>query len=68
MPSTVLIAFGALASVFGLLSLVAHVVMILWTYSDAGDNSGHPALLWALVVLFAPLLGFVLYLLIGRNR
>lgn len=59
---------GALTSVFGLLSLLVHVAMILWTYSDAGKNSSHPAVLWALVVLFAPLIGFILYFIIGRNR
>jgi phosphotransferase system glucose/maltose/N-acetylglucosamine-specific IIC component len=59
---------GALVSVFSLLSLIVHGAMILWTYSDAGENSSHPAVLWAIVVLFAPLIGFVLYFLIGRDR
>ncbi|MGZ0746488.1 PLDc N-terminal domain-containing protein [Haloparvum sp. AD34] len=59
---------GILTSVFGLLSLLVHVAMILWTYSDAGKNSSHPAVLWALIVLFAPLIGFVLYFVIGRDR
>lgn len=70
MVSAIALQFGigALASVFGLLSLLVHVAMILWTYSDAGSNSSHPAVLWAVIVLFAPLIGFVLYFLIGRNR
>lgn len=62
------LGIGALVSVFGLLSLLVHVAMILWTYSDALTNSSHPAVLWAVIVLFAPLIGFVLYVLIGRNR
>lgn len=70
MHSAIALQFGigALMSVFGLLSLLVHIAMILWTYSDAGENSSHPAVLWAIIVLFAPLIGFVLYFLIGRNR
>jgi len=65
---TLQFGIGALMSVFGLLSLLVHVAMILWTYSDAGKNSSHPAVLWALVVLFAPLVGVILYFILGRNR
>jgi lipid-A-disaccharide synthase-like uncharacterized protein len=41
--------------------------MIAWTYSDAQSRSEHPPILWALVVFFAPLLGILLYLIIGRD-
>jgi RsiW-degrading membrane proteinase PrsW (M82 family) len=41
--------------------------MIVWTYSDAESRSDHPPVLWALVVFFAPILGLLLYLIIGRN-
>ncbi|PSP36954.1 hypothetical protein BRC66_07395 [Halobacteriales archaeon QH_2_66_30] len=34
----------------------------------AKQNSEHPAFLWAVVVFLAPLLGLVLYFLVGRNR
>lgn len=41
--------------------------MVVWTYSDARQNSSHPAFLWAVVVFLAPLLGLVLYFILGRN-
>ncbi|GGL68373.1 PLDc N-terminal domain-containing protein [Halocalculus aciditolerans] len=51
-----------------LLFIVFVVVLPLWTYSDAAENSTQPAFLWALVVFLAPLLGLLLYVLLGRNR
>lgn len=51
-----------------LLFIVFVVVLPLWTYSDATENSTQPAFLWALVVFLAPLLGLLLYVLLGRNR
>lgn len=50
------------------LTFVGQVVLMIWTYSDATDNSSHPAVLWTLVVLFAPLFGVMLYLLFGRDQ
>jgi len=44
------------------------IAMVFWTYSDAKTNSEHPAFLWAVVVFLAPLLGLVLYFIVGRNR
>lgn len=44
------------------------IAMVFWTYSDAKQNSEHPAFLWAVVVFLAPLLGLVLYFLLGRNK
>lgn len=59
------------ASFVGLLFFVlftlVHLALIVWAYSDAQQNSTHPAFLWAIVVFLAPLLGLVLYLLLGRN-
>lgn len=54
--------------VLSLLTFVAQIALVIWTYNDAADNSSHSAILWALVVLFAPLLGVVLYLLLGRDQ
>ncbi|WP_096391223.1 PLDc N-terminal domain-containing protein [Halopenitus persicus] len=70
MPSSILLQDGAMAFVFlfGLLLLAVQVALIVWTYSDAQRNSSHPAFLWAIVIFFAPLLGIVLYLLLGRDR
>jgi len=54
-------------SVFAMLFLLVHIALIIWTYTDAGDNSDQPAYLWAIVVFLAPLLGLVLYFLLGRE-
>ena len=59
---------GAVAGLFGLLLLLAHIALIYWTYTDAQSNSDQPAFLWAIVVFLAPLLGFVLYFLLGRGK
>ncbi|WP_280537985.1 PLDc N-terminal domain-containing protein [Halopenitus sp. POP-27] len=69
MPSSILLQEGAMAIVFlfGLLMLAVQIALIVWTYSDAQRNSSHPAFLWAIVIFFAPLLGIVLYLLLGRD-
>lgn len=61
-------AAGGIAVLFGLLVLLVTLAMIVWTYSDAQNNSSHPAFLWAIVVFLAPLLGLVLYLLLGRDQ
>ncbi|MGZ0747142.1 PLDc N-terminal domain-containing protein [Haloparvum sp. AD34] len=70
MPSPVV--FQGAAAGFGLLVALllfaAHIALIFWTYSDAQKNSSHPAFLWAIVVFLAPLLGIVLYLLLGQDR
>jgi len=39
----------------------------LLVYQDAEKHSQHPAFFWAIVVFLAPLLGLVLYFLLGRN-
>ena len=54
--------------VLSLFTFVVQIALVTWTYNDATDNSSHSAILWALVVLFAPLLGVVLYLLLGRDQ
>lgn len=51
-----------------LVMLFITIALIWWVYSDAKENSSHPAFLWALVVFFAPLLGLVLYMLLGRDQ
>ena len=69
MPSNLLLqsrAAGGVAFV-ALLFLVVAIALIGWTYTDAQKNSSHPAFLWAIVVFLAPLLGIVLYLLLGRD-
>jgi uncharacterized membrane protein YhaH (DUF805 family) len=60
-------AAAGIALLISLVFLVVHLAMIVWTYSDAESRSDHPPILWALVVFFAPILGLLLYLIIGRN-
>jgi hypothetical protein len=54
--------------VLSVLTFVVQIALVLWTYNDATDNSSHPAILWAIVVLFAPFAGVVIYLLFGRDQ
>ncbi|AFK20207.1 hypothetical protein E6P09_14130 [Haloferax mediterranei ATCC 33500] len=58
---------GGGAFVLFFLIFLVTIGMVVWTYSDARKNSSHPAFLWAVVVFLAPLLGIVLYVLLGRN-
>jgi RsiW-degrading membrane proteinase PrsW (M82 family) len=60
-------AAAGIALLISLVILVVHLAMIAWTYSDAQTRSEHPPVLWALVVFFAPILGLLLYLIIGRD-
>ncbi|SFR52336.1 MULTISPECIES: PLDc N-terminal domain-containing protein [Halorubrum] len=60
-------AAAGIALLIGLVFLVVHLAMIAWTYSDAESRSDHPPILWALIVFFAPVLGILLYFVIGRN-
>ena len=60
-------AAAGIALLISLVFLIVHLAMIVWTYSDAQKRSEHPAVLWALVVFFAPILGLLLYLIIGRD-
>ena len=50
-----------------LIFLALFLAVTYWVYRDAQKNSQHPAFLWALVVFLAPLLGLVLYFLLGRK-
>lgn len=71
MPASVPLQSGAAGGVVALIGIVMFlgvIAMVLWTYSDAQQNSPHPAFLWAIVVFLAPLLGIVLYLILGRER
>ncbi|MCL2198780.1 MAG: hypothetical protein FWB80_07640 [Defluviitaleaceae bacterium] len=39
----------------------------LWTYHDARVKSQHPPIVWALLVVLVPnMMGFIVYLLVGR--
>ena len=67
MPSTIPLQAAGVASIM-LLLFVVSLLLVFWVYTDAKKNSEHPAFLWAVVVFLAPLLGLVLYFVLGRNR
>lgn len=58
---------GVAAFLVFIILTILFIGMIVWVYKDAERNSNHPAFLWAIVVFLAPLLGLVLYFLLGRN-
>ena len=51
-----------------LLSLFVLIALAYWTVNDARANSSQPPFLWGMVVVFAPFLGFLLYLVVGRDK
>ncbi|SDJ66747.1 PLDc N-terminal domain-containing protein [Natronorubrum texcoconense] len=68
LPNIVLQQGGAaIGFLFFIVFTVIFLAMVVWVYTDAEQNSDHPAFLWAIVVFLAPLLGLVLYFLLGRN-
>ncbi|RKD93854.1 PLDc N-terminal domain-containing protein [Halopiger aswanensis] len=68
MPSIIVAAgVGVFAFMIFAVLMLVYLGMVVWTFSDAQQNSTHPAFLWAIVVFFAPLLGLVLYVLLGRD-
>jgi hypothetical protein len=55
---------------FGLLGLLWFVLWI-WALIDAIQNprlSGNERIVWVLVIIFVPIIGSLLYLLVGRGR
>lgn len=67
MPSTIALQSAGGVILVWLLFMLMFLALVVWTYSDAQQYSSHPAFLWALVVFLAPVLGLVLYLLVGRD-
>jgi len=47
-----------------LASLVVSIYMVYWTYKDASRRGMDSPELWAIIVLFGNLVGFVLYLIV----
>ncbi|EMA46467.1 PLDc N-terminal domain-containing protein [Halobiforma nitratireducens] len=69
MPSlTVAAAAGGIGLLLFVAFTIAYLALVAWTYADAQQNSEHPAFLWTIVVFLAPILGLVLYLILGRGR
>lgn len=54
-----------------LLLLIPAILFIglpLWTYLDAQKHSSNSPPLWALLVFLVPLIGLILYFLLGRDK
>nr|WP_233168097.1 hypothetical protein [Paenibacillus roseus] len=60
---------GIFSILFMLFSLIFHIALCVWTYRDATRNgrSFEFALLAVVAVLFFPIVGFIVYLLIRSN-
>ena len=59
-----------LALPFGLMGLL-WLVLWIWALIDAIQNprlSGNERIVWVLVIIFVPILGPLIYLLVGRGR
>ena len=54
--------------VFSLVTIGLAVSIALWVYEDAKVKSDQSPVLWLLVVLFASLIGIILYLAVGRTN
>ena len=68
MPSMVPLETHGAVIVLGFLFMAIFLALVFWVYSDAQKHSEQSAILWALVVFFAPMLGLLLYFLLGRNK
>lgn len=59
-------AIGAVGFLFFLVFFVLFAIVLpYWVYTDAKSKGSDSAVLWAIIVFLAPILGLVLYLLIG---
>lgn len=66
------VAAGSLIFLFlivGIIPLIIHIMVSIWAYRDAlrNGNSKEFALLVLLGILFFPIMGLIIYLLIRRN-
>ncbi len=55
---------------FGFLFYLVMLVLWIWALYDilTSSFSGNKKIIWVLVVIFLPILGTILYFLIGRNQ
>jgi len=59
--------FAGFAGFFGLFFLVIWVMVALWVHRDA-ESRGMEGILWALIVFFVHILGFIIYLVVRTNH
>ena len=65
-----LFGLGGMLAVFVLLLILASIALIVWAIVDLIGNpriEGTLKIVWALVILFMPFLGSLIYLIIGRS-
>jgi hypothetical protein len=58
---------GFLFCCYGLVLLV-YLALVYWVYSDASGRGNDKAGLWALLVFFTPVIGLLIYFLVGRDQ
>jgi RNA polymerase subunit RPABC4/transcription elongation factor Spt4 len=59
--------WAGFAGLFGLIALFIWVAVVVWVYRDAKER-GMEGALWALLVFFTHLLGFIIYLLVRSGH
>ena len=54
---------------YGIVSII-YIVLVVWAVIDllSSRRSGCATLLWLLLIIIVPVLGSILYLLLGRYR
>jgi len=53
-------------TIISLISLIIYIWLIVWTVKDAKSRGGN-ALLWGIIVFLFNIIGFIIYLLVGRK-
>ena len=62
---------GSLMMIFMMLFIVLGFVLWVWALIDMVRNSresNEPLALWILIILFFPIVGSIIYFLVGRER
>ncbi len=53
---------------FLLIPLLIRIILAYWVYTDAVSRDDKDAVIWLLIVLLLGLIGFIIYILIGRKK
>ena len=53
---------------FLLIPLLIRIILAYWVYTDALNRDDRDAAIWLLIVLLLGLIGFLIYILIGRKK
>ncbi len=55
--------FLLIGAIFALLSLLIHIVIVVWIVKDARDRGVQDVVVWALIGFFAGIVGLIVYIL-----